>query len=335
MKKFVLLLIFLLNCQLVFASPNSQILDKIEDSLYGYTYSNESDSSRLNRLEEKIYGKTSNGEIQTRIAKLKKDISADQIGKEIEPCEDTFAEPEDSWVFAKEPAEASKMDYPAVDELERAVFQKEFKDEKLPTRLSKLETKTFGKTFESDDLSTRVDRLKAEIKPKKFMDNKLAQQENAFYDGDVDRFDENYHLDSYGNDAFDYSSLNMNNGMSQSYSSSSSPFGGSYDDYEFDDYQSNNVFKPAKQLSISSIEKTLYKTKFENEPMSKRLSRVESSIFGTEFSQDSESERLMRISSAINAQKSARKYDRNKFGQNMATAFQIGTLILMVLACIL
>lgn len=324
MKKFVLLLIVMLNCQIVLAGQNSQILDKIEDSLYGYTYSNESDSSRLSRLEEKIYGKTSSGEVQTRIAKLKKDIAADQIGKEIEPKEDTFAEPEDSWVFAKEPAESSKMDYPAVDELERSVFQKEFKNENLSTRLSKLETKTFGKTYEKDELSIRVDRLKAEIKPKKFMDNKLAQQENAFYDGDVDRFDEDYHLNSYGNDAFDYQSLN---------SRMSPAFSQSYNDY--DDYPQNNVFKPAKQLNISTIEKTLYKTKYENEPMSQRLSRVETSIFGTEFSNDSESERIMRISSAINAQKSARKYDSNKFSQNMATAFQIGTLILMVLACIL
>lgn len=324
MKKFVLLLVFMLNCQLVLAGPNSQILDKIENSLYGYTYSDENDSARLNRLEEKIYGKTSSGAIQTRIAKLKKDISADQIGKEIEPREDTFAEPEDSWVFAKEPVETTKMDYPAVDELERTVFQKEFKDENLSARLSKLETKTFGKTYENDELSIRVDRLKAEIKPKKFMENKLAQQENSFYDGDIDRFDEDYHLDSYGTDAFDYSS--MNDSLPQNYP----PM---YNDYE--DYPSNNVFKPAKQMNISSIEKTLYKTKFENEPMEQRLSRVESSIFGTEFSQDSESERLMRISSAINAQKSARKYDSNRFGQNMATAFQIGTLILMVLACIL
>lgn len=323
MKKFILLLIFMLNCQIVLAGANSQILDKIEDSLYGYTYSNESDSSRLTRLEEKIYGQASTGEVQTRIAKLKKDIAADQIGKEIEPKEDTFAEPEDSWVFAKEPVENTKMDYPAVDELERTVFQKEFKTENLSTRLSKLETKTFGKTYENDELSIRVDRLKAEIKPKKFMDNKLAQQENSFYDGDIDRFDEDYHLNSYGNDSFDYSGLNR---MSQNYSQS-------YDD--FDDYPSNNVFKPAKQLNISTIEKTLYKTKYENEPMSKRLSRVETSIFGTEFSQDSESERIMRISSAINAQKSARKYDSNRFSQNMATAFQIGTLILMVLACIL
>ena len=78
-----------------------------------------------------------------------------------------------------------------------------------------------------------------------------------------------------------------------------------------------------------------YKTKYENEPMSSRLSRIESSIFGSVFAQDSESERIARISSAINAQKSAKRYDSNKFGQNMTTAFQIGTLILMVLACIL
>ena len=103
-----------------------------------------------------------------------------------------------------------------------------------------------------------------------------------------------------------------------------------------DDYMgSPNVFKPSKPLNISTIEKTLYKTKYENEPMSSRLSRIESSIFGSVFAQDSESERLARISSAINAQKSAKRYDSNKFGQNMATAFQIGTLILMVLACIL
>lgn len=79
----------------------------------------------------------------------------------------------------------------------------------------------------------------------------------------------------------------------------------------------------------------MYKTKFENEPMASRLSRIESSVFGTSFSGDNESERIARISSAIQAQKSAKRYDSNKFGQNMATAVQIGTLILMVLACIL
>ena len=31
----------------------------------------------------------------------------------------------------------------------------------------------------------------------------------------------------------------------------------------------------------------------------------------------------------------ASKYDSNKFSQNMATAMQIGTILLMILACVL
>lgn len=76
---------------------------------------------------------------------IKKDLAADLMGQEIEPKEDTFAEEEDSWVTAKEPAEAAKMDYPVINELERHVFNKEFKDQNIKTRLSNLESKTFGK----------------------------------------------------------------------------------------------------------------------------------------------------------------------------------------------
>ena len=70
------------------------------------------------------------------------------------------------------------MDYPVINELERQVFNKEFKDQNIKTRLSNLESKTFGKTYDKEDLSTRVDRLKAEIRPQRFMDNKMAKQEN-------------------------------------------------------------------------------------------------------------------------------------------------------------
>lgn len=324
MKKLIIFLSLMLCTQTAFAGPNSTILDKIENSIFGFTYSNESENTRLNRIEENVYGKTSTGQTQTRVAKLKKDLAADLIGQEIEPKEDTFKQDEDSWVFAKEPVESSKIDYPVINELEQQVFKKEFKDQNIKTRLTNLENKTFGKNYENEDLSTRVDRLKAEIKPKNFMANKIAQQENNFYNGDIGKLDQNYHLDQYGSDTFDYDSINRQRGMS-------------YPDYaEYDDFSSSsNVFKPSKPLNISTIEKTLYKTKFENEPMQARLSRIESSVFGTVFANDSESERISRISSAINAQKSAKRYDSNKFGQNMATAFQIGTLILMVLACIL
>lgn len=324
MKKFIICLAILLTAgSVTAATSNSQILDKIENSIYGFTYSKESEQTRIERLEESIYGQKSNGAIQNRIAKLKNDMSADLIGQEITPTEDTFREPENNWVAEKEPepVESGNIDYPVINELEKQIFKKEFKGQNIKTRLSNLENKTFGKSYDSEDLSTRVDRLKAEIKPQSFMDNQIAKQENNFYGGDIDKMAQNYHLNSYGNpDNYDvYDSFNNR----QNYG---------YDD----DYMgSPNVFKPSKPLNISTIEKTLYKTKYENEPMASRLSRIESSIFGSVFAQDSESERLARISSAINAQKSAKRYDSNKFGQNMATAFQIGTLILMVLACIL
>lgn len=324
--KLTLVLFLSLFCSLSFAaSTNSQLFDKIEKSLYGYTYSNESEQTRLNRIEETVYGASSTGQFQTRIAKLKKDLSADLIGQEIEPKENTFADDEETWVFAKEPAEASKMDYPVIDELEREVFKKENKGQNIKTRLSNLETKTFGKTYENDDLFTRTERLKAKVKPNNFMSNILAKQENDFYSGDVGKFPQNYHLDSYNSPSFDYDVYNQNS-QKMSY-----PNYSDYDDMM--NYQSYS--KPAKPLNISTIEKTLYKKKYENESMSERLSRIESSVFGTTFASDSDSERIARISSAIQAQKSARRYDSNKFSQNMATAFQIGTLILMVLACIL
>ncbi len=313
MKRIIILLALTMSIQPIFAA--NATLDKIENSLYGYTYSNEKDELRVNRIEEKVYGKKSSGQLQARIAKLKKDLVADQIGQEITPKEDTFMEEEDFILSEKEPPEAQNMDYPVINELEKHVFKQENKKENIKTRLSKLEQKTFNKTYDKDDLSTRVDRLKAKIKPQSFMANGMDQQENNFYNSQPSKMAQNYHLNQYGT-PYDYDLYNNN----------------SYDD----DYsyipRSNSVSKP---LNLSTIEKKLYKTKYENQPTSERLTRIETSVFGTSFPNDSDSERIERLSSAIQAQKSARRYDSNRFNQNMATAFQIGTLILMVLACIL
>lgn len=332
MKKIIIFLgaILVISTQTAFASPYTSTIDKIENSLFGFTYSNETETTRLNRIEEKVYGKTSTAQTQNRVAKLKKDLAADLMGQEIEPKEDTFAEEEDSWVTAKEPAEAAKMDYPVINELERQVFNKEFKDQNIKTRLSNLESKTFGKTYDKEDLSTRVDRLRAEIRPQRFMDNKMAKQENSFLNDPIDPMSKNYHLNQYGTPNFNYDAYNRRNKMSYQ-----DDFGDNFGDDSNFFSSSPNVFKQDKTMSLSKIEKVLYKTKYENEPTAQRLSRIESSVFGTNFASDSDSVRMERISSAINAQKSAKKYDSNRFGQNMATAFQIGTIILMVLACIL
>ena len=310
MKKVIVILALFFVCPTVFSANTT--LDKIENSIYGFTYSNESDNARLERLEEKIYGKTSSGQTQNRIAKLKKDLSADMMGQEITPKEDTFMNEEDSIVYEKEPPQAQNMDYPVINELEKQMFQKEFKGQNIKTRLSNLEKKTFNKTYDNDDLATRVERLRAQIKPQSFMANGMDQQGNAFYDDPFDKMAQDYHIPQYGNPYdFDYDSINKHTNSNHS------------------------VFSDTKTLNIGKIEKKLYNKKFENESTSLRLSRIESSVFGTSFPNDNESERIQRISSAIQAQKSAKRYDSNRFSQNMATAVQIGTLILMVLACIL
>ncbi len=81
MKKFVILTFAILSCNTCFASVNTQLLDKIEESVFGYTYSEENETSRLNRIEENVYGKISAGNTQSRILKLKKDLAADLMGQ--------------------------------------------------------------------------------------------------------------------------------------------------------------------------------------------------------------------------------------------------------------
>ena len=316
MKKFVLTILLLSSiCLTCFGlAANQTTLDKIEESLYGFKYDNETALSRLDRIEKSVYGKNSGGTEAERIAKLSKDISADSIGKEIEPVEDTFAEYPD-YLAEEEMQETSDVSYPIIDEMEQQIFNQVYKKDNIKNRLSRLEQKAFNKTY-SDDLNTRTERLKAEIRPQTFMDNKVAQSSNYFYDDMVEPERMNYHIDKYvPPNSFDYEAYNDRVNQTDKYS--------------------HSYAHEQKPVSVSTIEKKLYKHAYSNEPTDKRLARIESSMFGTEFSSDDEQTRIDRISSAYKAEKSAGKYDSNKFTQNLATAMQIGTILLMVLTCIL
>lgn len=322
MKKITLLiaLILLVNISGLsgFAASSAQnVLGKIENSLYGFQYTGESDSARLDRIEKSVYGTPfSSKSSAQRIEKLRKDLSADLIGQEITPVEDTFAEPDDVVAYEPPQKEASNITYPAVDELEKEVFKKTFGSQDITVRLSNLEKKTFNKTY-SDDLNSRVERLKAQITPASLIDNRIADASDAFYDDDyVVPKGGTFHMNRYESpDRFDYDAFNArSNSM--------------FEDY---DYSS----RPAKKASLSTVEKKLMKQNYSNDTMENRLARVESYMFGTVFSSDDTQTRIDRISSAYNAQKSSGKYDSNKFAQNMTTGVQIGMLILMVLACIL
>lgn len=318
MKNFVLVSLFvlLIGSTSYAAESSTTTLNKIENSLYGFTYNDENTLSRLERLEKSIYGQNQKGSESQRLAKLSKDISADEIGNEIEPVEDTFAEYPD-YIAEEEMQERSDVSYPVIDEMEKQMFNQVYKSEKIKDRLTRLEQKVFKKTY-NEDLNTRTERLKAELRPQSFMDNKVAQSTNIFYDDDlVEPADTKYYLDKYVSpNSFDYEAYNDRNRQAERF---------------YDDYRSSQP----KPVSMSQIEKKLYNHAYNNDSTEKRLARIESSMFGTEFSSDDSQTRLNRISSAYKAEKSAGKYDSNKFAQNMATAMQIGTILLMVLACIL
>lgn len=298
MKKFIFILgiILSINC----AMANS-ILDNVENSLYGFTYGGD-DASRLARIEQSVYGQQKSGSLQERLNALKTDMSAELIGQEITPKEDTFAEEEDKIVHESLPPAGANVDYPSINELEKQVFKKEFKEKDLNSRLASLEKQSLGKTFDNDAFATRVDRLQAKIKPKSFMDNSIAQSSNDYYDEDVIPLDKNYKLDEYHGPDFDYESYNA---------------------------------RKNSHINLASVEKSIFKRSFNNESTENRLSRLESTMFGTTFTSDDAQTRQNRISSAYKATKSASRYDSNKFSQNMATAMQIGTMILMILACVL
>lgn len=307
MKKIIVISAIILCFNITGVNAQNTTLDKIENTLYGFQYESQSDTERLARIEESVYGQINSGSNAQRIAKLEKDLAANLMGQEIDPVEDTFAEQDETEEMI---AKGANINYPAVNELEQHVFKQEFRDKDLKERLAALEQKTFGKTY-SDDFSTRVDRLKAEIKPRSLMDNAIAQSSNDYYDEEAVHLDENYRLSEY-------------NPPSQ---------------FSYEDYNSRNHTFPfankSRTMNLSAMENSVLSRSFPNDSTETRLSRLESQMFGTIFSDDEQEERIKRLSSAYKAQKTATRYDSNRFSQNMATAMQIGTILLMVLACIL
>ncbi len=310
MKKFIIIFgILIIATPCTIASQYGTILDNLENSLYGFTYTTSDDASRLSRIEKSVYGQSKpNKTINERIASLKKDMSAEQIGQEIAPKEDTFAEDEykynDKLAQEKLPPAGANVDYPSVNALEKQVFNQEFKTQDLNSRLANLEKKALGQTYETDAFSSRVERLQSKIQPEELMENKLANSSDDFYGDTPIPLDKNYKLDEYQPPEFDYDSYNKHEN------------------------------KP-ERINLASVEKSIFKHSFNNDNMPNRLARLESTMFGTTFDTDSQEDRLRRISSAYKAQKTASRYDSNKFSQNMATAMQIGTILLMILACVL
>ena len=297
----------------------SALITPIENSFYGVDYAEEKDEVRLQRLEETVYGEAKSGDIKTRLNKLRNDISADLIGKEIEARPDTFADDSPKTAYSdsytdrqtpKEPTvykEDSSVSYPVVDTMEQIVFKKEYKNSYINNRLTKLEQEVYKQIYPSDDLYTRVDRLKKSLL---IEENKyLANYQDVFSDDNP----------TY-QDFEDYQPNYNRNYNTQQY-------------YSYDNNGSN--YNNNKKLSLDDIEKSVLKKRYKNDDVNTRLSRIENKLFQTDFQEDDESTRLNRISMAHTAQKASNAYKGAGLQEKMATVMQIGMTVLMILAMVL
>lgn len=290
-------------------SQFSPILTKMEKSLFGIDYSSQNDDVRLKRIEEIVYGSVSSNSVPQRVSKLSKDLSADLLGQEIKPKRDTFTE-DDSAPKEAIPKADSSVNYPIVNEMEKKIFNKEFRAVDINQRLASLEKNVFKKTY-NDDLNSRVERLKFAILPARSASNfnDDEDEDNSYATDTITSQTPQLQDDSY-------------NSQIPNYNSHSSVL----DNYQGD----TDIVVP-----LAALEKKVLKKSFPDDTVSNRLTRLELNVFNSTFTDDDEQTRFDRVASAYQAKKTSKKYDSNKFAQHTAAAMQVGAILLMILAAVL
>ncbi len=304
MKKFLIVLLLLISfmCRVSALEPVRDPLSKMENSVFGTDYSGQKIENRLSRLEETVYGRKKSGATATRLKQLSKDMNAELIGQEVTPDEhmgEMIAEE------AEENTPDNSVEYPILDDVEKRLTLKNNKNQTLASRLVAIEKKLFNNSYDKDDYYSRVERIKEKV---------------------------------YGTRDLIAQGLGPNEVVIPEYDASDSDVWGmdeimDTDRFSFGNRRRNN--RGDVSSKISSLERQLFQSTYPDEENNDRLARLESTVFDTEFYYDDENERVDRLEGALKGQKSANKYDSNKFQQGLNTALQIGAMVLMVLAFIL
>ena len=146
-----------LGANLAFGAENAIVeqISKMENNIWGFTYSKDNTTKRLSRIEQNVFG-TENSKLspETRIKKLNEALG-------FESYEDSTKTP--TLAVEEEPKEANDINYPQIDILEVQFFNTTYEKENIYARLERLEKKLFG-SKQDGNLSMRTDRLKAYIK---------------------------------------------------------------------------------------------------------------------------------------------------------------------------
>lgn len=281
-------------------NEDSDIISKMEKSLFNMEFNEQNHKTRLKRIEENVYGSESNAPVSLRVKKLSKDLSAEVIGHEIKPRKDSFLN--ETEIITEKPAE--DMDFSVVNNLEKKVFQYEFKTIDINHRLAALENQVLKKCYLEDDLSTRITRLQDAIFYKKMPveDNKKLSSPNLR--------PKTYYVDNQTTQNNEHSNLVRK-----------------YSELDFIDKEAT--------IKLVSLEKAILSKEYHNDSLENRLTRLEKNIFNSSFKQDGAETRLARIDGAHKASPSIKKYNENKRSKMLATAIEVGTAILMFLPLLL
>ena len=205
---------------------------------------NDSFNNRIIRLEKSVYGKEMNGNLNARVAKLLKDVNAEQLGKEISPKEDTFAEDD---IVAD-----NTVNYPIVDEIEMKLFNQTYPNRDFHTRIVTIEKKLFKTVYDAEDYSNRMDRIKAEVMPERLAREKVFGYDNSdsLTQNDLSGLNQNRFSTAYGQE--NYTRPYANYG-------------------KYGDYGSTNITDDLAQLEYNT-----FGTEFSNEDTNKRIKRLNS-----------------------------------------------------------
>lgn len=313
--KNLILLIFVtgLICFMQFANtviaaePASEQITKIETSLYGLNYSNDTDETRLSRIEEEVFGSVNSKiSIQERINKLNSALGLETLAEANSSLSDLYTD------------EAEGINYPAVDILELQLLGKNYKTDNIYKRLERLEGKVFGKA-QKGDLAQRTDSLKAKISMMKPSSSLPKYQTGEYF---TPNGSSNAGFEEYTED--DVIAKSRSDAKKRSRKQNS-------EEYNYDyNYGGSDM-----ALQLAGLENTLFGQTFSYDPMAVRLNRLERRIFQRDFASDDEYARVARLQAASTAKKTAKYYDNNKFQKFASTGMQLGTFVLMILALIL
>ncbi|MBR2069411.1 MAG: hypothetical protein IJ877_06595 [Candidatus Gastranaerophilales bacterium] len=150
----IITLIFLLTINFCFASIEDieLQLNRMENSIWGFTYQKDDTQKRLTRIEQNVFGKTNQGlTTENRLKKLNDVLGYETKQEEIELAgQDSVLKEEDD------------VNYPQIDQLEYQIFKETYQKENIYKRLERLEKKIFGIAQEGN-LANRTDKLKAYI----------------------------------------------------------------------------------------------------------------------------------------------------------------------------